>query len=205
MTIAVLLILACFGIAFAFSLSGFFERFSSATLFGVGSVLSAGGFASLYAISKSFRLFLRARNIRRLTLGQTLRFYGLLAFFEAYRQVLPAIFAVPTGALDTFFAVTSLFVARRWVTADGKPRPGFIAWHIAGLGALGISAVLAILTSPTRFGLLQDGRSSQAMTRFPISLVPVFIGPMVLIFHLLALAAVWHTRRARKDPRQTTG
>jgi hypothetical protein len=39
------------------------------------------------------------------------------------------------------------------------------------------------------------------MTWFPMSLVPVFIGPMVLIFHLLALAAV---RQNQKPPNEKT-
>jgi hypothetical protein len=200
MLVARLLILVCFLIAFTLSISGWFERFTSADLFGMGSFLSAGGFVTLYWLSQSFRGFLRARRgIRRLTLCQTMRFYGLLALIKTHQHVLPAIFAVPTGLLDLFFAITSFFVAAKLVTGDGRARPGFVVWHIAGLGALGVSTLLAVLTSSPRSWLVEDGITSQPMTWFPMSLVPVFIGPMVLIFHLLALTAVHANRNAAAE------
>jgi hypothetical protein len=48
---------------------------------------------------------------------------------------------------------------------------------------------MAVLTSSSRFGMVKDGITSQPMAWFPMSLVPTFIGPLVLIFHLLALVA----------------
>lgn len=200
MWIAALLICVCFLIAFTLSIAGWFERFSSAQLFAMGSFLSAGGYLTLYALSQTFRGFLKARSIKALTLGQTMRFYGILALVKAHQHILPAIFAIPTGLLDVFFAVSSFYVASRLVSPDGRARSGFVAWHVLGLCALGVSALLAILTSPGIAVLVRDGLTSQPMTRFPISLVPVFIGPMVLIFHLLALTAVYETRKARRNP-----
>src|SRR5947209_842454 len=138
MLVSISIIIVCFLIALSLSLMGWFERFTSAGLFGMGSFLSAGGFVVLYGISQRFRAFLKARSIRWLTLGQAMRFYGLLAFYEAYQHVLPAIFAIPTGLLDAFFATTSFVVARRFVAPDGRARRGFVAWNIAGLGALAI-------------------------------------------------------------------
>jgi hypothetical protein len=194
MILARLLIVGAFLIAFTLSISGFFERFSSATLFGFGSLLIASGFLILHRLSARFRLFLRARSLKRLTLAQTLRFYGLLALVKAHEHVLPALFAVPTAVMDVAIAVTSFYVASRLVSPDGKARPGFIAYHVSGLATIAISATLAVLTSSARFGLVQDGITSQPLTWFPMSLVPVFIGPMVTIFHLLALATVYENR-----------
>lgn len=183
--------------AFVLSVTGYWGRFSSATLFGFGAIISGAGFAFLHWRSEKFRAFARARSLRRMTDAQALRFFGVLALFEADWHVLPRLFAIPTGALDLFFAVTSFFVAKRLVLRDGTPKRGFFAWHVAGLGALGVSALLAVLTSSPRFGLVHNGITSQPMARFPMSLVPVFIGPFVLIFHLLALSAAnEHHRRA---------
>ncbi|HVW08966.1 MAG TPA: hypothetical protein VHC90_10305, partial [Bryobacteraceae bacterium] len=53
----------------------------------------------------------------------------------------------------------------------------------AGLASLAISNVLAVVTASPIGG----GPTSQAMSRFPMSIVPTWIGPMVLMFHLLAL------------------
>jgi hypothetical protein len=195
MLIAAALVLASFLLAFSLSITGWFERFSSATLFGMGAFLSASGFLILHWVSEKFRIFVRARSIRRLTLGQTLRFFGVLALVKAHQHVLPALFAVPTGLIDIAFASSSFFVAARLVRADGTARPGFIAWHFLGLLGLAVSVALAILTSSTRFGLVAAGNTSQAMTWFPMSLVPVFIGPMVLIFHLLAIAVAFEHRK----------
>jgi hypothetical protein len=191
MWIAAGLVFVCFLIALLLSIAGWFEQFTSAQLFGMGSILSAGGFATLYAISHAFRGFLKARSLKALTIGQTMRFFGVLALVKAYQHVLPAVFAIPTGVMDVFFATSSFYVAIRLVGKDGRAGSGFVLWNVLGLCALGISAVLAILTSPEIAVLVRDGITSQPMNRFPISLVPVFIGPMVLIFHLLALAAVW--------------
>jgi hypothetical protein len=194
MWIAAGLVFVCFLIALLLSITGWFEQFTSAQLFGMGSILSAGGFATLYAISHAFRGFLKARSLKALTIGQTMRFFGVLALVKAYQHVLPAVFAIPTGVMDVFFATSSFYVAIRLVGKDGRAGSGFVLWNVLGLCALGISAVLAILTSPEIAVLVRDGITSQPMNRFPISLVPVFIGPMVLIFHLLALAAVWENR-----------
>lgn len=194
-------LLVWFLAAFTLSVTGWFERFSSATLFGFGAIISATGFAFLHWRSEKFRAFARARSLRRMTEAQALRFFGVLALFEADWHVLPGLFAIPTGALDLFFAGTSFVVAARLVSRDGTPKRGFFAWHVAGLGALGLSALLAVLTSSTRFGLVRDGITSQPMARFPMSLVPVFIGPFVLIFHLLALCAA-HQHYRREEMRK---
>jgi hypothetical protein len=189
MLIARVFVLLWFLIVFTLSITGWFQRFSSATLFGIGALVSATGFTFLHWVSERFRGFTRARSLRRLTWAQTLRFYGILALFKAHQHVLPALFAVPTGLIDIFFAATSFFVAARLISANGRPGPGFFAWHVAGLGGLAVSAVMAFLTSSNRFGLIRDGITSQPMTWFPMSLVPVFIGPFVLVCHLLALGA----------------
>lgn len=193
MIIARLFVLVCFLIAFTLSVTGWFEQFSSATLFGMGAVFSASGFAVLHYLSSRFRGFSRARGLRRLTRVQVLRLFGVLALFKANQHVLPALFAIPTGLMDIVFAVTSFFVAARLVSDTGKPHPGFFVWHLLGLVALAVSIVTAVLTSSPRFGFVQEGITSKPMTWFPMSLVPSFIGPFVLVCHLLALVSAAHS------------
>jgi hypothetical protein len=60
------------------------------------------------------------------------------------------------------------------------------------------AAALAILTSPTPFGLLAGEVTSQPITRFPMSLVPTFVGPLVLNGHLSALIAASAERRTHE-------
>lgn len=182
-------VLLWFLLAFALSVTGWFERFSSATLFGIGAAVSASGFTILLWLSSKFREYTRARGLKRLTQLQVLRLYGSLALIKSGQQILPSIFGIPTGVMDITIAVTSFWVASRLVSDSGRPHPGFFGWHVAGLLTLAISAILAILTSSTWFGLVKDGITSQPMTWFPMSLVPTFVGPFVLICHLLALVA----------------
>jgi hypothetical protein len=202
MRIGAVLVLVWFVLAFTLSVTGWFERFSSATLFGIGAVVSASGFAALHSRSSGFRGFVRARGLKRLTQAQALRLYGVLALIKAHQHILPSIFAIPTGVIDVLFAITSFLVAARLVSAKGRPGPGFFAWHVAGLAGLAVSVTLAVLTSSPKFGLVQKGITSQPMTWFPMSLVPVFIGPLVLIFHLLAITAAHpHYREAPRKQR----
>jgi hypothetical protein len=197
MALAAVFVALWFAAVFTLSITGWFERFSSAALFGIGALLSATGFVVLHWWSERFRGFLRARSLKRLTQAQSLRFFGTLALIKSSQHVLPAIFAIPTGLMDDALAISSFFVAAQLVSKEGRPRAGFIAWHVAGLGSLAISVVLAVLTSSERFGVVERGATSWPMTWFPMSLVPTFIGPMVLICHLLALAAVY-PERAKK-------
>ena len=176
-----------FSIALSLSVTGWFERFDASTLFGVGTVITVTAFTVLYKLETRFRKIVRPRDLRRLTYGQALRFYGILAFFKEHQHILPAVFAIPTGVLDVAFAGSSFYVASRFAAVRGRPSPMFFAWHIAGLGALATSIILVYLTESTRFGLVEGDITSQSMAWFPMSLVPTFIGPMVLVFHLLAI------------------
>src|SRR6266704_345704 len=104
MLIARVFVLFWFLLAFALSVTGWFERFSSATLFGIGAVAAGSGFTILHWLSSRFRGYSRARGLKRLTRVQALRFYGALALVKTSQHVLPAIFAVPTGVIDIAIA-----------------------------------------------------------------------------------------------------
>jgi hypothetical protein len=191
MILARVFVLCWFLAALTLSVTGWFERFYAGTLFAVGALAAATAFTVLHRISERFRGFVRARSLKRFTLGQTLRFYGLLALVKTYQGVLPPVFALPTAIIDVAFAVTSFFVASRLLSASGQPKPGFFVWHVLGLVGLGVSVALAILTSSNEWGLTFGGPTSQAMTRFPISLVPTFVGPLMVTLHLLAISQGW--------------
>ena len=194
MWLARVLILASFLLSFSLSASGWFEQFPVGALFAFGTFAIASGYLILHWLSERFRLFVQARNLKRLTQSQAFRFFGTLALVKAWQHTLPLAFAVPTGIADLIIAIGSFFIAP--LVPDRGPVPkAFFIWHFAGLATLAMSAALAILTSSPRFGLIDGGVTSQAMTAFPVSIVPTFIGPMVTIFHLLALDAARHRNR----------
>lgn len=186
-------------ISLILSIRGWFEQFPALWLFGFGAVAVAIAFGVLYILEHLFRRKVPIRDLRFLTYGQTLRFFGTLAFVKAAQHVLPLLFAIPTAAMDDALALSSFYVARRCITRDGQPTRGFFLWHIAGLASLAISNVAVFLTASPRWGFTEGGVTSQAMASFPMSIVPTWIGPMVLMFHLLALfegrRVVKHGRR----------
>ncbi|HVV46491.1 MAG TPA: hypothetical protein VHC72_14860, partial [Bryobacteraceae bacterium] len=143
-------VLLWFLAAFTLSVTGWFERFTAASLFGIGALLSTTGFIVLHRASEGFRGYLRGRSLRRLTRIQALRFFGTLALIKSSQHVLPAIFALPTGIIDDVFALSSFYVATHLVSREGRARPGFAAWHAAGLLGLAVSIVTAVLTSSDR-------------------------------------------------------
>ncbi|MCU1324695.1 MAG: hypothetical protein JWN34_65 [Bryobacterales bacterium] len=192
-TFAAVFVSIWFALAFTLSFTGWFERFTAAELFGLGSVISGTSFAALHRHSETFRGFVRARSLKRMTYAQLLRLYGILALVKADQRVLPQLFAIPTALMDVFIACGAFYVASALVTPDGRARRGYRVYHLIGLATLGTSAVLAVLTSTTWFGVVKDGVTSQALTWFPMSLVPTFIGPFVLIMHLQALVVAFHT------------
>jgi hypothetical protein len=178
-----LVIALTFALSFTLSVTGWFRQFPALLLFGFGAVAVGIGFGVLTFLEDLFRRKVPIRDLRFLTYGQTLRFFGTLAYWKAAEHVLPPLFAIPTAVMDDALALSSFYVARRWIRPDGEPTRGFFLWHIAGLGSLAISNVLAFLTASPN----GDGVSSQGMALFPMSIVPTWIGPMVLMFHLLAL------------------
>src|SRR3954469_7551051 len=105
MALAAAFISLWFAAAFALSVTGWFRQFTAAELFGIGALVSATGFLTLHRLSERFRVFTRARRLRRLTLFQTFRLFGNLALIKSSQHVLPAVFAVPTGVIDDFFAI----------------------------------------------------------------------------------------------------
>ena len=171
------------GISVTLSVTGWFEQFPALLLFGFGAVAVGIAFAVLYFLEHLFHRKMPIRNLRFLTYGQTLRFFGTLAYWKAAQHVLPPLFAIPTAVMDDALAISSFYVARCCIMPDGRPTRGFFVWHIAGLASLAISNVLVVLTAAPPSGAI----TSQAMASFPMSIVPTWIGPMVLMFHLLAL------------------
>src|SRR6185503_2407767 len=148
------------GISVTLSVTGWFEQFPALLLFGFGAVAVGIAFAVLYFLEHLFHRKMPIRNLRFLTYGQTLRFFGTLAYWKAAQHVLPPLFAIPTAVMDDALAISSFYVARRCIMPDGRPTRGFFIWHIAGLGSLAISNVLVVVTP------------SQAMASFPMSIVP---------------------------------
>lgn len=139
-------------------------------------------FSLWFAASPKFRQFLFSLNPRLLTFAQTSRIIGIIFVILEARGVLPAIFASPAGYGDIFIGVTAPFVA--WKLANSTYRRRFILWQFLGILDL-VNAVALGTTAPL---LVAHDVSMAAMTELPLSLIPTFAVPLLLIFHVICIA-----------------
>ena len=90
-------VVSWFLLALGLSLSGWFEQFSPFAIFSIGGIASERRLRGLIQPgSPVTRFHPRPGPEKRLTYGQTLRFFGVLAFFKAWARSSP-VFAIPTG------------------------------------------------------------------------------------------------------------
>ncbi len=155
-------------------------------------------FSLWFASSEKFRQFALSLNPRTLTFVQAWRILGFVFVLLHAYSVLPAIFALPAGYGDMAIGVTAFFVA--WKLANPRHRSAFILWQAFGIADL----VMAVILGITARLLNPHGTSMGAMTVLPLSLVPTFIVPLLLIFHVICVAQAKAWRGVSGDTRQAT-
>jgi len=160
--------------------------FANSSGFGLGVAIAAGTPLLLFLIwfgaSTGFRQFTMSLDPRVLTSLQAWRFIGFtFVLLEAHR-LLPAIFAWPAGFGDMAVGVTATFVA--WKIADPGHRKRFILWQ-----ALGIFDLVTAVTLGATAGLINpQGVPAALMTVLPLSVIPTFLVPLFMMFHIICIA-----------------
>jgi hypothetical protein len=189
--------------AIGVSLSGVLDDVPAAILLIAGALIPAAAYFALYYFSTRFRRFVLGLNLRYVTLVEASRVTGFIFFLEYAWGRLPGMFAITTGATDFTVGITSMLVAFQLISSEGFARPGVTHWHIFGMLAALTSGTMGILTSGTPLGFLAGGITSQAMSTFPLNLVPIYLGPVTLIFHLIALCILHAQVRQSRGERAT--
>ena len=178
------LIAAWFFFAFSPSALGWFKN--NANRIGVEVAVAAVSpilvFALWFLASKGFRQFVLSLSPQMLTLAQSWRLVGFTFVLLQARGVLPAIFALPAGYGDMAIGATATIVT--WKLANRAHRNSFIFWQLLGIADL----VNAVGLGTTARLLSPDSTSMAAMTGLPLSLVPTFLVPLFLIFHVICIA-----------------
>jgi len=134
------------------------------------------GIAVLFA-SKTMRHLNAAMPANWLIWAQTYRMAGLMFLFPfLYYGVVPAAFAIPASLGDFLTGALAPFVGR----AVARQRPQAItwarAWNIFGVLDLIVAPAAAILSHAQLIGL------------YPLSLIPLFIGPPLgILTHVYSL------------------
>lgn len=132
--------------------------------------------------SQSFRRFVFSLDPRVLTLVHAWRLGGF-AFLTLYTYgILPGLFALPAGLGDMAIGATAPFIALGWM--GSTHRRAFLRWQALGILDLVVAVSLGGLTS----FFAPVGPQPFAMAVLPLSLIPTFAVPLLLILHIICIA-----------------
>jgi hypothetical protein len=185
------------GVWFLLSLSASalkgFENFSTRPRlpFGLAILTPIVLFSLWYAASAGFRQFALTLNPRTLTMVQAWRIGGFVFLVLHAHDILPGIFALPAGWGDIAIGATAPLMAMKLAHSDH--RKGFILWQ-----ALGMLDLVMAVSLGTLAGLIRpEGITTGAMTVLPLSLIPTFAVPLLIIFHVICIAQArrWPERK----------
>lgn len=171
--------------------------------FGLGIAIAAGAplilFAMWFGSSAGFREFLLSLDPRALTIVETWRIVGAAFLVLYYLGMLPGLFAFPAGVGDAAIGVTAPLVAVG--LTKFAHRKSFIVWQI-----LGILDLATAVTLGTTDGLIYpSGVGMGAMTVLPLSLIPTFFVPLLLLFHIICIRQARRWRASEPTAYQQDG
>jgi hypothetical protein len=187
LTVAVLAV--WFLLALGGSLLGVFDSEPRPPLpLGLAAVGPVAVFLSYYFMSARFREFVSSLDLRLLTVAQTWRVGGIVFVILYLQGALPGVFALPAGWGDFAIGITAPVVAWYW----NRPFPyrTFIVWNVLGSLDLVLAVSLGVLASATPLGVFAGDVTTRLMGQFPLSLIPTFFVPLLLILHLICLIRV---------------
>ena len=130
------------------------------------------------AANRGFNEWLTQVSLRVVIALHLTRFVGF-AFLALYsRGELPAEFALPAGWGDIAVATLALGIV------VFRPRPGMHKGLLLAWNALGFADILNVVFTAARLAI-EDPSSMSALMRFPMSLVPTFLVPLIIASHML--------------------
>jgi hypothetical protein len=139
-------------------------------------------FSVWFATSVKFRQFALPLSPRTLTFAQSWRILGFVFVLLQAHSVLPALFALPAGYGDMAIGATASPVAAK--LANPGHRNSFLLWQTLGIADL----LMAVSLGTMARVLGPHDISMAAVTVLPLSRVPTFIVPLLLIFHVICIA-----------------
>ena len=187
LTLAVLAV--WFLVALGGSLLGLFDSGPRPPLLlGLAAAVPVAAFVVCYLTSAQFREFVLSLDLRALALAQTVRVVGIVFVILYFLGALPGVFALPAGWGDFAIGVTAPVVA--WYWRRPFPYRTFIVWNMLGSLDLVNAMSLGVLASASPVGILAGDVTTRLMGQFPLSLIPTFFVPLLLIFHLICFIRV---------------
>jgi hypothetical protein len=147
-------------------------------------------------------LFSRAKAVRGLVEAipqawlvgvQLYRALGVIFVILYASGQLSGLFAWPAGLGDIAVGLSAPVVARMYSRNPVRYRGLVRAWNIAGIIDLVIAISAGFMTSPSPVQLFGLDKPNELITAFPLVLIPVFLVPLSILFHLASLARLRHS------------
>jgi hypothetical protein len=158
-------------------------------------------FAIWFYSSAVFRQYVLSLNPTILTAVHTWRIEGIVFVILCLMGFLPASFAYPAGFGDMAIGITAPLIAYAW--SKKKLSPGvFILWQSLGIADLVVAVTTGVLNSQSNIGILAHGTTTRIMGLLPMSLIPTFAVPLMLILHIICIA---QTQKLTREPAGLSG
>ena len=135
-----------------------------------------------FATSAGFRQFALSLDPRTLTFVQSWRIAGFTFLVLYAAGLLPGVFALPAGWGDIAIGVTAPLAALK--LANFSRRRSFIFWQILGIFDL----VTAVTVGTTARWISPNEVGTGLMTVLPLSLIPTFAVPLLMMLHIICIA-----------------
>jgi hypothetical protein len=140
---------------------------------------------------------LRELSVPTLIAIQTFRVVGALFLVASWSQrALPAAFALPAGLGDVAIGLLAPFVSAAVSRRAPRHRARAIAWNVAGLADLVAAVFLGVTHTDSPLGIFATQPTTDALARYPFSLITTFLVPIAIILHVIALRQLAPSRRA---------
>lgn len=137
-----------------------------------------------YGLSSEFRRWLSSIPLKWLVCVHLVRFVGFYFLWLYEHGQLPFAFAVLGGWGDIVVATLALVL----LVLRPRSRMIYQVWN-----TLGFADILFVVSTATRLAL-EDSASMAALLRFPLSLLPTFIVPLIIFTHIVIFL------RLKSDP-----
>lgn len=169
------------------SLAGAFDSGSGASAAAIPAavLLPPLMFSAAIATSVRFRAWIDRIDLRAILLLHTWRMLGLGFLFVYAQGGLPGLFAYPAALGDAAVAAWATLIAYSLWRGRVVSKRQLILWNGFGLVDFAVAVTIGTLTGPGSIGVLDVAVTTQAMGVPPLSIIPTFVVPLLVITHIV--------------------
>ncbi|HEX7517745.1 MAG TPA: hypothetical protein VF345_10730 [Chthoniobacterales bacterium] len=162
-------------IAAGAGVAGWLERANAPVVAGIVWILTVLTLLACWKVPTLQRWAMKV-ELRWLVLLHLTRFVGFYFFLLCSRGALPFAFAAPAGWGDIIVASLAVLLL---ALSDARNWSMLIIWN-----TIGLTDILFVVMTALRLGL-ENWQSMHALREFPLSLLPTFLVPLIIVSHVL--------------------